>query len=103
MGNTKILCIISGPSEAQLQRRGKGGRGEDENRASVEVEVLMAGFAGMDRLRRRAGGRGADRYVLFVLSFFPLGGVGRMELKGVRGWGEICHCAGEGEFEGGRK
>lgn len=78
IGNTEILCIVSGPSEA-LQRRGRGGgggggggRGEDENRASVEVEVLMAGFAGVDRPRRKVGGgRGGDRYV-FVISFWGL-------------------------------
>lgn len=58
MGNTKILCVVSGPSEAQQHRRGKG---EDENRANVEVEVLMAGFAGVDRPRRKVGGRGGDR------------------------------------------
>lgn len=99
MGNTKILCVVSGPSEA-LQRRGKGGGGgrggEDENRATVEVEVLMAGFAGVDRPRRKVGGRGPDRYVSFILfSFIFLLFFWSVYLKGFGG--RVCCCAGKGK------
>lgn len=50
MGNTKVICTIAGPSEG---RRG-GGAGGDDGRATIEVEVGLAGFSG----ERRRKGRG---------------------------------------------
>ena len=47
MGNTKIICTVSGPQE---QRR-SGGR-DQGNEAKVEVEINMAAFSGTDRKRR---------------------------------------------------
>ncbi|MCJ1479206.1 Exosome non-catalytic core component [Lambiella insularis] len=57
MGNTKILCTVAGPAEER--RRGAGGTmgsgGGGEDRASVLVEVSVAGFSGVDRKRRGKG------------------------------------------------
>ena len=54
MGNTAILCSVHGPAEG---RRGDGGAGGSAGSAGavVEVDVNIAGFAGVDR-KRRAGG-----------------------------------------------
>lgn len=54
MGNTSIMCSVHGPAEG---RRGDGAAGSGQ--AIVEVDVNVAGFAGVDR-RRKAGG--SDRY-----------------------------------------
>lgn len=53
MGNTKVLCAVTGPSEP-LRWTGGGGRGEQAE-ARVEVEIDVAGFAGVDRRRRARG------------------------------------------------
>ncbi len=81
MGNTKVLCIISGPSEVRggsstwtvagglaLVLGGVGGGGggggvgvvdDENNRANVEVEVNLAGFGASERgMKRRGGGKG---------------------------------------------
>ncbi|CAG8925163.1 unnamed protein product [Penicillium salamii] len=50
MGNTSIMCSVHGPAEG---RRGDGAAGSGQ--AIVEVDVNVAGFAGVDR-RRKAGG-----------------------------------------------
>lgn len=52
MGNTKVICTVSGPSEGR--RSGAGGGGGDAN-ASVQVEIGIAGFSGVDRKRRGRG------------------------------------------------
>jgi len=44
MGNTKVLCTVHGPSEGRGQR--------NNNSATVEVEVNIAGFSQVDRKRR---------------------------------------------------
>ena len=61
MGNTAIICSVHGPAEG---RRGDGGAGGSagSSGAVVEVDVNIAGFAGVDRKRRAAG---SDRYVLY--------------------------------------
>ena len=41
MGNTKVLCVVSGPSE--------GGGTRERDRADVKVEIGVAGFSGVDR------------------------------------------------------
>lgn len=53
------MCSVHGPAEG---RRGDGGAGGSAGSAGavVEVDVNIAGFAGVDR-KRRAGG--SDRYV----------------------------------------
>ncbi|RMJ25062.1 exosome complex [Aspergillus sp. HF37] len=51
MGNTAIMCSVHGPAEGRRGgESGGGGAG-----AVVEVDVNIAGFAGIDR-KRRAGG-----------------------------------------------
>jgi exosome complex component RRP41 len=54
MGNTKVICTVSGPQE--LKRTGvqpaSGG-----NEARIEVEIGIAGFAGVDRKRTSKGDR----------------------------------------------
>ncbi|KAK0509104.1 hypothetical protein JMJ35_008475 [Cladonia borealis] len=52
MGNTKVLCTVTGPSEGK-----GGGRRGDEDSMSVDVRVNVAGFAGMDRKRVGRGDR----------------------------------------------
>lgn len=54
MGNTKVICTVSGPEEV------KGGRsGGGDGQAKVEVVVNVAAFSGGERKRR---GRG-DKFV----------------------------------------
>ena len=51
MGNTKLICTVAGPAEA---RRGAAGSGGDAG-ATVQVEIGIAGFSGVDRKRRGRG------------------------------------------------
>lgn len=48
MGNTKVICTISGPAEG---RRGGGGGGWDDG-AEIKVEIAVAGFSGVERKKR---------------------------------------------------
>ena len=54
MGNTKILCTVAGPAEERRRGAGGGVTSSDE-KASVVVEVSVAGFSGVDRKRRGRG------------------------------------------------
>lgn len=54
MGNTKVLCTVTGPAEG----RQSGQRGGKDNEARVEVEIGFAGFSGVERRKRRN-----DKYV----------------------------------------
>lgn len=49
MGNTKVICTVAGPSEG----RRTGGGGDDN--ATVQVEIGIAGFSGVDRKKRGRG------------------------------------------------
>ncbi|KAF2786392.1 exosome complex exonuclease RRP41 [Melanomma pulvis-pyrius CBS 109.77] len=49
MGNTKVLCTVTGPAEG----RQSGQRGGKDNDAKVEVEIGFAGFSGVERRKRR--------------------------------------------------
>jgi len=51
MGNTKVICTVSGPAEV----RGRGGGGGGDERATVAVDICVAGFSGVDRKRRGRG------------------------------------------------
>ena len=53
MGHTKVLCTVAGPAEER--RRGAGGGAGSDEKASVVVEVSVAGFSGVDRKRRGRG------------------------------------------------
>ncbi|MCJ1339516.1 Exosome non-catalytic core component [Bachmanniomyces sp. S44760] len=58
MGNTKVICTVAGPAE-ERNRRGGAQAGESEKeRASVVVEIGVAGFSAVERKRR---GRGDKR------------------------------------------
>ena len=57
MGNTAIMCSVHGPAEG---RRGEASGAAGSAGAIVDVDVNVAGFAGVDR-KRRAGG--SDKYV----------------------------------------
>ncbi|KAI0169992.1 ribosomal protein S5 domain 2-like protein [Hypoxylon sp. FL1284] len=59
MGNTKVMCVVTGPSEEGKQRRG-GGAGtsaggstaQGTNVADIVVSVVVAGFSTTDRKKR---------------------------------------------------
>ena len=65
MGNTKVICTVSGPSEQKVS----GGGGGRSDKAGVQVEISVAGFSGVERKRR---GR-TDKYV-FCCFILALGG-----------------------------
>ncbi|EHL02291.1 putative Exosome complex component ski6 [Glarea lozoyensis 74030] len=46
MGNTKVICTVSGPSEGGAVRPGGG------EEAVVGVDISIAGFSGVERKRR---------------------------------------------------
>lgn len=51
MGNTKVICTVTGPSEGKRVGAGGGSSGE----AMVVVEIGIAGFSGVERKRRARG------------------------------------------------
>lgn len=55
MGNTKVICTVSGPAEA----KGSGGSRAGGDKAEVRVDISIAGFSGVERKRV---GR-TDKYV----------------------------------------
>ncbi|KAK1829956.1 3' exoribonuclease family, domain 1-domain-containing protein [Podospora conica] len=60
MGHTKVMCVVTGPSEPGARRGGTtgGAGGPGNNAAEVSVTVVVAGFSSVDRKRR---GRGDKR------------------------------------------
>lgn len=55
MGNTKVICTVTGPAEAKAS----GGSRAGGDKADIQVQISVAGFSGVDRKR---SGRG-DKYV----------------------------------------
>lgn len=55
MGNTKVICTVAGPSEGKRGAAGGGAGGGGDTNASVQVEIGIAGFSGVDRKRRGRG------------------------------------------------
>ncbi|KAK8215729.1 3' exoribonuclease family, domain 1-domain-containing protein [Phyllosticta capitalensis] len=56
MGNTKVVCVVTGPTEGRRAATGAaGGGGGDGDRANIEVEIGFAGFSGVERKRRTRG------------------------------------------------
>ncbi|KAI0799176.1 ribosomal protein S5 domain 2-like protein [Xylaria sp. FL0064] len=69
MGNTKVMCVVSGPSEDGGRRRGGAGGGGQaggagsgaataaggSNGADVVVGIVVGGFSSVDRKRRARG------------------------------------------------
>ncbi|KAI1424443.1 ribosomal protein S5 domain 2-like protein [Xylaria sp. FL1777] len=65
MGNTKVMCVIAGPSEDAGRRRGLAASSSSaatapggSNGADVVVSIVVGGFSSVDRKRR---GRGDKR------------------------------------------
>lgn len=55
MGNTKVMCVVTGPTDQQAAPRTGGGgvqRSEQEREAEVSVSIVVAGFSSVDRKRR---------------------------------------------------
>lgn len=48
MGNTKVICTVTGPAEL----KGTGGARSGGDKADVRVEISIAGFSGVDRKKR---------------------------------------------------
>jgi exosome complex component RRP41 len=72
MGNTKVMCVVTGPSEPGPRRGGVatgtgggggagggGGTGGSGGSAEIVVSIVIAGFSSIDRKRH---GR-TDKYV----------------------------------------
>jgi exosome complex component RRP41 len=53
MGNTKVLCTVTGPAEGSGPKAAAQQGGGKDTDARVEVEVGFAGFSGVERRRRR--------------------------------------------------
>lgn len=69
LGNTKVLCTVTGPAEIRYGQGGQPGGGKaagggGDGEAKVEVEIGFAGFSGVERRKRRA-----DKYVYLI---YPL-------------------------------
>ena len=62
MGNTKVICTVTGPSE-QKPVGGAGRGGSDK--AEIRAEISVAGFSGVERKRR---GR-TDKYAFLFFGF----------------------------------
>ncbi|KAI1816849.1 ribosomal protein S5 domain 2-like protein [Poronia punctata] len=56
MGNTKVMCVVTGPSEDAIKRRGMSASGSTasggSNAADVAVSIVVGGFSSVDRKRR---------------------------------------------------
>lgn len=65
MGNTKLICTVTGPTERGLlgqvggQQKQGGGLGGQGEKAEVVVGISVAGFSGVDRKRMGK----SDKYV----------------------------------------
>jgi len=51
MGNTKVMCTVSGPEEGRRAAGGSGGSAK----AQIQVDINVAGFSGVERKRRTRG------------------------------------------------
>ncbi|KAL8729672.1 MAG: hypothetical protein Q9166_004621 [cf. Caloplaca sp. 2 TL-2023] len=68
MGNTKVICTVAGPAEGR-RVGGGGGTGGDIN-ATVQVEIGIAGFSGMDRKRRGRGDKQTSEMQMAIANAF---------------------------------
>lgn len=62
MGNTKVMCVVTGPADQQAARRAGAApvgappqRSEQDKEADVAVSIIVAGFSSVDRKRRGRG------------------------------------------------
>lgn len=55
VGNTKVMCVVTGPTDQAVRRPGAGGgggqRSEQTKEADVAVSIVVAGFSSVDRKR----------------------------------------------------
>ncbi|KYK57957.1 hypothetical protein DCS_04970 [Drechmeria coniospora] len=51
MGHTKVMCVVTGPSEQQQGQR-RGGQATQRDTAAISVNVVVAGFSSVDRKKR---------------------------------------------------
>ncbi|KAL8697203.1 MAG: hypothetical protein Q9201_007248 [Fulgogasparrea decipioides] len=70
MGNTKVICTVSGPSEGRRGGASGGGSGGGDANASVQVEVGIAGFSGVDRKRRGRGDKRTSEMQMAIANAF---------------------------------
>ncbi|KAJ6779286.1 hypothetical protein PWT90_07901 [Aphanocladium album] len=52
MGHTKVMCVVSGPSEQQQNQRRGGQSNASRDGATVNVNIIIAGFSSVDRKKR---------------------------------------------------
>lgn len=57
MGHTKVMCVVTGPSEQQQQQQQnaqlrRGGQAVQRDSANVNVNIVVAGFSSVDRRKR---------------------------------------------------
>lgn len=56
MGHTKVMCVVTGPSEQQQQQQNqqtrRGGQAAQRDGATVNVNIVVAGFSSVDRKKR---------------------------------------------------
>lgn len=86
MGHTKVMCVVTGPSESGPRRvgttggaaaggnmggalSGSGGAAGGGNDAEVVVSVVLAGFSSVDRKRRGRNDKYVDTFHLTSSSF----------------------------------
>ncbi|KAL8865342.1 MAG: hypothetical protein Q9174_006937 [Haloplaca sp. 1 TL-2023] len=69
MGNTKVICTVSGPSEGR-RAAGGGGSGSGDSNATVQVELGIAGFSGVDRKRRGRGDKRTSEMQMTIANAF---------------------------------
>lgn len=51
MGHTKVMCVLTGPSEQKAGNKAQTGGGSRDS-ASINVSVINAGFSTVDRKKR---------------------------------------------------
>jgi exosome complex component RRP41 len=52
MGHTKVMCVVTGPTEGGPRKGGGAGGGAGSSKdAEVVVSVVVAGFSAVDRRR----------------------------------------------------
>jgi exosome complex component RRP41 len=66
MGNTKVICTVSGPAEG----RRIGGGGVAGSEATIQVEISIAGFSGVERKRRTRGDKSV-KYMRTHVGIYP--------------------------------
>ncbi|KAL8811086.1 MAG: hypothetical protein Q9223_007481 [Gallowayella weberi] len=69
MGNTKVVCTVAGPAEGRRAAGGGGGSSGDAN-ATVQVEIGIAGFSGVDRKRRGKGDKRTSEMQMTIANAF---------------------------------